>query len=137
MDFRNGQIKNLLSIDMLNEGIDVPDVSLIIFARITHSRKVFIQQLGRGLRVKNGKDKCIVLDFVADIRRIAEGYKLNSEAKNRSSINVEYYKHRSMKIVNFIKLEHNDFLNEYLLDVADLEDNDKITLKFPDIGEEN
>ena len=48
--FRLGEIDLLISIEMLNEGIDVPDVNLVAFMRVTHSRRIFLQQLGRGLR---------------------------------------------------------------------------------------
>ena len=61
----------LIAVDILNEGVDVPNVNIICFARVTHSRKIFIQQLGRGLRIAEEKDKVIVLDFAADTRRLA------------------------------------------------------------------
>ncbi|MBV6420932.1 MAG: ATP-dependent RNA helicase RhlB [Ignavibacteriaceae bacterium] len=68
-DFRMGRCKILTCYDMLNEGVDVPDVDYIVFLRVTHSRIYFLQQLGRGLRYKEGKT-LLVQDFVADIRRI-------------------------------------------------------------------
>ena len=43
---------------------------------VTHSRRIFVQQLGRGLRIAPGKEKVIVLDFVSDIRRFAAGLDL-------------------------------------------------------------
>jgi len=76
LDFSSGKIGILCAVDVLNEGIDVPDVNLVVFQRVTHSRRIFIQQLGRGLRLKKGKDKVIVLDFVTDIRRFAEALSL-------------------------------------------------------------
>lgn len=72
--FRVGEIKILTCYDMLNEGVDVPDVDFLVYLRVTHSRVIFLQQLGRGLRFKEGKT-LLVLDFVADIRRLA-GLKL-------------------------------------------------------------
>ncbi len=68
-DFRTGKCKIITCFDMLNEGVDVPDVDYIVFLRVTHSRVYFLQQLGRGLRYKEGKT-LLVQDFVADIRRI-------------------------------------------------------------------
>lgn len=76
-DFAGGKTGILCAVDILNEGIDVPDVNLVVFQRVTHSRRIFIQQLGRGLRLKKGKDKVVVLDFVTDIRRFAEGLSLS------------------------------------------------------------
>jgi superfamily II DNA or RNA helicase len=68
-DFRTGKCSILTCYDMLNEGVDVPDVDYIVFLRVTHSRVYFLQQLGRGLRYKEGK-LLLVQDFIADIRRI-------------------------------------------------------------------
>ena len=79
--FRNGEVRILTCYDMLNEGIDVPDVDFLVYLRVTHSRVVFLQQLGRGLRYKPGKT-LFVLDYVADLRRLDEVLKLNSELRD-------------------------------------------------------
>ena len=55
----------LTAVDLLNEGVDVPDVNILCFARVTHSRRIFVQQLGRGLRLREGKSHVLVLDFVS------------------------------------------------------------------------
>jgi superfamily II DNA or RNA helicase len=55
MRFRNGETPIITAVDILNEGVDVPDVNIICFARVTHSRRIFVQQLGRGLRLRPGK----------------------------------------------------------------------------------
>lgn len=69
--FRNGDVAIITAVDILNEGVDIPDVNIICFARVTHSRRIFVQQLGRGLRLRPGKRYVDVLDFVSDIRRFA------------------------------------------------------------------
>jgi superfamily II DNA or RNA helicase len=69
--FRNGDTSIITAVDILNEGVDIPDVNIICFARVTHSRRIFVQQLGRGLRLHPGKRQVEVLDFVSDIRRVA------------------------------------------------------------------
>ena len=56
--------------------------NLIVFQRVTHSRRIFIQQLGRGLRLAEGKQKVIVLDFVSDIRRFAAGINLKNNLED-------------------------------------------------------
>lgn len=77
-DFEAGDINVICTVDVFNEGIDVPDVNIIVFNRVTHSRRIFIQQLGRGLRITPGKEKAIALDFAQDIRRYAAGLKMKS-----------------------------------------------------------
>lgn len=69
-DFRDGKVTEILAVDKFNEGIDVPDVEVIVFLRNTDSLNVFLQQLGRGLRKIAGKEKVIVLDFVANCQRL-------------------------------------------------------------------
>lgn len=77
--FRNGNHKVICTVDMFNEGIDVPDASVIVFLRSTQSGNIFEQQLGRGLRKTKGKDKVTVLDFVANIERIIKVRELSQK----------------------------------------------------------
>lgn len=69
-NFRHGKTQFLLSIDKLNEDIDVPEVELGVFLRATDSWTVFIQQMGRLLRKTKTKSKAIIIDFVANVQRI-------------------------------------------------------------------
>lgn len=68
--FQLGEIRTIVSVMMLNEGIDIPRADVIVFLRDTSSETVFLQQLGRGLRLAPGKDDVLVLDFVNNIQRI-------------------------------------------------------------------
>jgi len=68
--FRNGSIRTLVSVDMFNEGVDIPDANVIVFLRSTQSEIIFLQQLGRGLRKLPEKDSVLVLDFVANCDRL-------------------------------------------------------------------
>ena len=79
--FRRGNLDIVTTRDLFNEGVDVPDVDMIAFMRVTHSRRIFVQQLGRGLRISPNKDKVVVLDFVSDLRRIAEVIELEKAVK--------------------------------------------------------
>ena len=79
--FRKGALDVVTTRDLFNEGVDVPDVDMIVFMRVTHSRRIFVQQLGRGLRISPGKDRVVVLDFVSDLRRIAEVVELERAAR--------------------------------------------------------
>jgi len=128
-NFRIGKVSVLISIEMLNEGIDVPEVNIVCFARVTHSRRIFLQQLGRGLRLSKGKSKVKVLDFVADIRRVAEGIEMNKEAI-RISEEENYYLNR--QIIKFSS-EVKPYFKQYLEDMADISNlDDNATLEFPD-----
>jgi superfamily II DNA or RNA helicase/HKD family nuclease len=59
-----GKICAIVTVDLYNEGIDIPSVDTLLFLRPTQSPLVFQQQLGRGLRLADGKASCLVLDFV-------------------------------------------------------------------------
>ncbi len=127
-DFRAKRFANLIGVDLLNEGVDVPDVAMVVFARVTHSRRIFVQQLGRGLRVTDEKKMVRVLDFVADIRRIAEGARLNQE--RGAIMQRETYRGDGASMVKFNSETQGGFVEEYLSDIADLEENDRVHLNF-------
>ena len=61
--FRQGHIKVLVNCEILTEGFDAPYVQCIVMARPTMSRSLFLQQLGRGTRLYEGKQECIILDI--------------------------------------------------------------------------
>jgi superfamily II DNA or RNA helicase/diadenosine tetraphosphate (Ap4A) HIT family hydrolase len=63
---RSGELDAICSVDLFNEGVDVPDVDRIVMLRPTESPVVFLQQLGRGLRKAVGKEKLTVVDFVGN-----------------------------------------------------------------------
>lgn len=61
-------INYLFVVDIFNEGIDIPDIDTVLFLRPTESLTVFLQQLGRGLRLAENKECLTVLDFVGNSR---------------------------------------------------------------------
>ena len=65
---RTGVINILCVVDIFNEGVDIPEVDTLLFLRPTESLTIFLQQLGRGLRLANDKECCTVLDFVGNAR---------------------------------------------------------------------
>jgi superfamily II DNA or RNA helicase len=65
----DGKVQVVFSVDLFNEGVDVPTVDTLLMLRPTESATLFLQQLGRGLRTANGKTTCTVLDFVGTHRR--------------------------------------------------------------------
>jgi len=66
---RNRDINILFAVDLFNEGLDIPEVDTVLFLRPTESATVFLQQLGRGLRLTRGKTVLTALDFVGHQRR--------------------------------------------------------------------
>lgn len=66
--FSNKEINYLFVVDIFNEGIDIPDIDTVLFLRPTESLTVFLQQLGRGLRLADSKECLTVLDFVGNSR---------------------------------------------------------------------
>ena len=66
--FRKKEFNYLFVVDIFNEGVDIPEIDTVLFLRPTESLTVFLQQLGRGLRLSEGKDCLTVLDFVGNSR---------------------------------------------------------------------
>lgn len=114
--FRAGEMEVVATVDLFNEGVDVPDVDLVVFMRATHSRRIFVQQLGRGLRISGTKDKVIVLDFVTDLRRVAEVLELDRATRRESVERLGL----GERLVNFNDHSAGSFLREWVLDQADL-----------------
>lgn len=65
---KNKEINFLFVRDIFNEGIDIPEIDTVLFLRPTESLTIFLQQLGRGLRLSEGKECLTVLDFVGNAR---------------------------------------------------------------------
>ena len=129
--FASGTYQAVCAVDVMNEGIDIPDVNILVFLRATHSRRIFIQQLGRGLRLSEGKEKVIVLDFVSDIRRMAEMIEMNNEGKAKGVEHEVVYLQEGF--VSFSDARVERFVNVWLEDVADLSgSDDEVKLKFPE-----
>ena len=61
---RTGEINYIFSVDLYNEGVDIPEIDTVMFLRPTESLTIFLQQLGRGLRTCPGKEFLTVLDFI-------------------------------------------------------------------------
>lgn len=138
-DFDEGKIGTICAVDIFNEGIDVPDVNILVFQRVTHSRRIFVQQLGRGLRLAPAKKRVVVLDFVSDVRRFAAGLELKEKleaeepAGGRKAVRV-----RLNNTIRFVRVgaedpEAESFLRQWLDDVAAIEiaGEDASILKFP------
>ncbi len=132
--FRLGRVPIITCVDVFNEGVDVPDVNLIAFLRITHSRRIFVQQLGRGLRLREGKDSLKVLDFVTDVRRVAAGLDLK---RSLAAIRGGDIEELALPLpggsqINFSDETAGSLLDYWIRDAADLETAaDEVRLQFP------
>jgi len=90
-DLIAGRIKFIFVVDLYNEGVDIPQVNTILFLRPTESATIFLQQLGRGLRLSEGKECLTVLDFIGLANK-----NYNYETKFRALIgktqkSIQYY----------------------------------------------
>ena len=65
----NGEVRFIFVVDIYNEGVDIPEVNTVLFLRPTESLTIFLQQLGRGLRLAEGKECLTVLDFIGQANR--------------------------------------------------------------------
>ena len=76
------EIKMIFSVDMFNEGIDIAALDMVMFLRPTESPIVFLQQLGRGLRISKGKEYLNVLDFIGNYEKAGRAPLLLSGGKD-------------------------------------------------------
>lgn len=128
LGFRSGSIPVITSVDLFNEGVDVPDVNILAFARITHSRRIFVQQLGRGLRLRPGKTHVEVLDFVSDLRRLAEVMEMREQVSESEIESVSVPRNN----FTFEDARVQSLLEQWIADVGDLGGaSDTVRLEFP------
>lgn len=67
--FRNREILQLVNVDILGEGVDVPAIEVVSMARPTQSYSLYVQQFGRALRPTEGKEKALIIDHVSNVYR--------------------------------------------------------------------
>ena len=63
-----GEIDIIFTVDLFNEGVDIPFVDTLLFVRPTESLTVFTQQIGRGLRLHPDKETCVIIDLIGNYR---------------------------------------------------------------------
>ncbi len=78
---KDQDIQVIFSVDMFNEGVDIAALDMVMFLRPTESPTVFLQQLGRGLRISKGKEFLNVLDFIGNYEKAGRAPLLLSGAK--------------------------------------------------------
>jgi len=92
-EFRENKYTVAFTVDLFNEGVDIPDLRVLLFLRPTESKTVFFQQLGRGLRLCGGKDGVVIIDFIGNYKKANNIRKYlstgQSEQKNPQTGRVE------------------------------------------------
>jgi superfamily II DNA or RNA helicase len=78
--FRESKYTVAFTVDLFNEGIDFPDLRVLLFLRPTESKTIFFQQLGRGLRLCGGKESVVVIDFIGNYKKANNIRKLLSKS---------------------------------------------------------
>lgn len=111
----SAELEILFTVDILNEGVDIPGVNMVLFLRPTESSTIFIQQLGRGLRKYDNKQFVTVLDFIGNSykRSVQIAFALSSLAEN---FVVEKRLMASLVRDNFVALGLSDCGVEIIID---------------------
>ncbi|HAB34234.1 MAG TPA: restriction endonuclease subunit R [Exiguobacterium sp.] len=74
--FEQGEIDVLFTVDLFNEGVDIPKVDTLLFCRPTDSVAIYTQQIGRGLRLAQDKSHCVIIDLIGNYRNVETKLKL-------------------------------------------------------------
>jgi len=132
----NKEINFIFVVDLYNEGVDIPAVDTVLFLRPTESITVFLQQLGRGLRLSEGKDCLTVLDYVGQANKSYSFYEQKFRALIGNTVNpiVKEIENEFPNLPKgcFIQLER--VAKEYILESIKNVTNDKryIVIKIKD-----
>jgi superfamily II DNA or RNA helicase len=116
------KIDIIFSVDLFNEGVDIPSVDTILMLRPTESKIIFIQQFGRGLRKSDGKEFVQVIDFIGNHKTFLEKpaalFNFDLSAKEMGSF-LKNYKHKTLNLPQdsriFYDPETLDFFKKYSL----------------------
>ncbi len=105
-DYRNNKYAVAFTVDLFNEGVDFPDLRVLLFLRPTESKTIFFQQLGRGLRLCGGKEGVVVIDFIGNYKKannirkfLSKGSKSKLNESNGRVEKIEYEYSPKCKII--------------------------------------
>ena len=104
-----GEIEYIITVDIFNEGIDIPCVNQVILLRPTESAIVYIQQLGRGLRKYEGKEFVVVLDFIGNYEK---NFLIPTAISQNNSYDKDFMKRFLMNGTNIIPGESSVIFEE-------------------------
>ncbi|WP_300393980.1 DEAD/DEAH box helicase [Fusobacterium sp.] len=108
-DFENGKIEYIITVDIFNEGVDIPCINQIILLRPTESSIVYIQQLGRGLRKYKDKEYVVVLDFIGNYEK---NFLIPVAVSQNNSYDKDYMKRFIMNGTDMIPKESSIMFEE-------------------------
>ncbi|MFW3342327.1 DEAD/DEAH box helicase [Aliarcobacter butzleri] len=139
LENENDSLEVIFTVDIFNEGIDIPSINMVLFLRPTNSPIVFIQQLGRGLRKYENKEFLTVLDFIGNHKKAylialalvgnkmidKESIKLSIENnfadfKNAFISMDEISKNRILEQINKENFNHLKYLKEQYFEVKNI-----------------
>jgi len=124
-DYENGSIDVLCACDLLNEGWDSPRTEVLFMARPTLSKTLYIQQLGRGMRKREGKDYLLVFDFIDNCNLFNAPYSLHRMLNIQKYLSGEYVlgskKDRHIDKDLLYKGEKPEITLDFPVDVTDYE----------------
>lgn len=134
---KNKELRILFTVDMFNEGVDIPNIDTVLFLRPTQSPTIFMQQLGRGLRKSEDKTHLTVLDFIGNYRKanlvpfLLSGYDYDTRTLlNESVLEFEYpedcYIDFDFQLVDLFRIQARQ----------ELKVKDKIILEFNSVKED-
>ncbi|MGI6510198.1 MAG: DUF3427 domain-containing protein [Erysipelotrichaceae bacterium] len=131
----------LFTVDILNEGVDIPGVNMVLFLRPTESKTIFIQQLGRGLRKYENKEYVTVLDFIGNSykRSVQIAFALSSLAENfvlekRLMIGLVRDDFKAIGLSNYgVEIHIDDLSKEEIIDSIESENFNSISYLKQDL----
>ena len=132
-DFRDNKFQVAFTVDLFNEGIDFPNVQVLLFLRPTESKTVFLQQLGRGLRLCIGKDRVRILDFIGNYKRANQIRKFL--AKGSTTTDVEENGRKKRKIIYEYSTGCEIHFDEAVHQILDRQDAEEIGITKDDLKE--
>jgi superfamily II DNA or RNA helicase len=116
-NLRSGKLKILCVVDVLNEGADIPFVECLLFLRPTESKRIFLQQLGRGLRHYVGKSHCLVIDFIGNFRNAYQVIEYHDLRADQAAKNIDPRRSRSVREILDLPLNCKIEFDDRVLDL--------------------
>lgn len=131
--FRDNAFQVAFTVDLFNEGVDFPNVRVLLFLRPTESKTVFLQQVGRGLRLCAGKDRVRILDFIGNYKRANQVRQFLS--KGSTTAEVEENGRRKRKIIYECSTGCEIHFDEAVEQILDRQDAEELGITKDDLKE--